>query len=290
MFLGTYNESALLSLVACCISACGMILGTYIGSPWGQIRGKVFDHVGGVWKGINWLRVRVEPVQRGTLDLYRKLKDGLIEPELFSYAQMNIRRAVLQVLGHIARMNLSVWIYPIWERLVTKRGWTMTGTNAFVKRNAATLLNTMDRDLEFLPATNAPDLAEMLVSDGDLEGPAEILTATYNTATGDLIVTWTPDTFTNGAEDDVCHLIVAKKPILESVGRDGTWYPELYLYPLMATPPPPGVAAERTDGTVTAALPTGLDAADLTVFLFFRDDADVIGFSPSLGFQATTPV
>lgn len=265
-------------------------MGTYIGSPWGQIRGKVFDHVGGVWKGINWLRVRILPTQRGTLDLYRKLKDGLITPDQFSYPQMNIRRAVLQVLGYIARMNLSLWIYPVWEALCTKRGWTMTGANAFVRRNAATLLNTMDRDIEYDPTTNAPDLATILVSDGDLEAPAGITSATYNTATGAVVVIWDASTYTNGADDDVCNLVIVKKPILESVGRDGTWYPSLFMYPIMAAPPPPGVAATRVDGTVTVTLPTGLSADDLTAYLFFRDDAGIIGYSASLGLQVTASV
>lgn len=267
-----------------------MLLGTYIGSPWGQIRGKVFDHVGGVWKGINWLRVRVEPLQRGTLDLYRKLKDGLITPEEFSFPQMNVRRAVLQVLGYIARMNLSLWIYPVWEALCTKRGWVMTGTNAFIKRNAATLLNTMDRDLEFDPTDNAPDLTKILVSDGDLEAPAELLTATYDTATGNAVITWDPSIYTNGADEDMCQIVVAKKPILESVGRDGTWYPKLYLYPILPAPALPEVTATRVDGTVTVALPSGLDPTDLTAFLFFRDAENVIGYSASLGQETVAPV
>lgn len=263
----------------------------YFGSPWGYMRGKLFDTVGGHWKGINWNRVRIFPTQRGTLDLYRDLKDGLIPPERFSYAQMNIRRAVLQVLGYIGRYKMSTWIYPIWEALVTKRDWTMTGINAFVRRNAALLLTTMDRTAEFIqdsadPNYNAPDLAKMLVSDGDLEPTAEITAATYDTATGDLVVTWDPSVFTNGSDTDYAFLMVAKKPILESVGRDGTWYPALFMYGPFHTELP-GVPEVRADGTMTYTMPVGLDAADLTAFVFFRDVEDVIGYSPSLGLQAT---
>lgn len=257
-------------------------MGKYHGSPWGIITGALFDTVGGKWKGIYWNRVRIFPTQRGTLDLYRQLKDGLIVPERFSYPQMNIRRAITQVLGYIARVNISDWIYPIWEALVTKRGWTMTGANALVRRNAATLLSSMPhKDQEFDPNTNAPDLTEMLVSDGDLE-EASIATATYNAGTGDVTVTWDPTTYTNGDANDLVRVMVAKKPLLESVGRDGTWYPKLFMYGPY-TSPPPAPAATRGDGTITWTLPGGLTHADLTAYLFFRDIAETIGYSKSAG-------
>lgn len=256
-------------------------MGIYMGSPWGTTRGKIDDVVGGVWKGITWNRVRVLPTQRGTLDLYRQLKDGLIPPERFSYPQMNIRRAVTQVLGYMARFNLSNWIYPIWEELCNKRGWIMTGSNAFVKRNASRLFNSMpEKGEEFDPATNSPDLSEMIIADGDLEGPAELLTATYDAVTGDTALTWDPSTYTNGDATDIAHVIVVKKPLMESVGRDGTWYPALYLYYIA-----PALAAARSDTAVTIVLPAGLDPADLTAYLFFRDAEGTIGYSVSLAMQ-----
>lgn len=264
-------------------------MGKYIGSPWGFVRGKMGDYVGGVWKGVVWVRVRILPTQRGTVDLYRDLKDGIIPPERFSFSQMNIRRAITQVLGYIGRRNISAWIYPIWEALVTKRGWTMTGINAFVKRNAALLLTTMDRTAELIldsadPDYNEPDLSKMLVSDGDLEGPAALLTAAYDATTGDLEITWDPTVYTNGHDTDKAYVMVAKKPLLESVGRDGTWYPSLFMYgPYVAEP----MAVLRESGTITYTLPADLDYEDLTAFLFFRDTEDIIGFSPSLGLQAT---
>lgn len=267
-------------------------MGKYYGSPWGFVRGKMGDFVGGIWKGIDWVRVIRFPTQRGTLDLYRDLKDGLIPPERFSYPQMNIRRAILQVLGYIARMNISMWIYPVWEALVTKRGWVMTGTNAFVRRNAAILLNSMEKGKEFIPDPldpdyNIPVLANMLVSDGDLEGPAELTSVTYDTLTGEMVFTWDPTTYTNGAEEDIAYLMAAKKPILESVGRDGTWYPSLFIYGSQYVAVP--VVVPRSAGTATLTIPIGLNFEDLTAYLFFRDAADVIGYSPSLGIQVTEP-
>lgn len=262
----------------------------YFGSPWGYMRGKLFDTVGGYWKGINWNRVRVFPKQRGTLDNYRLLKDGLLDPWEFSYPQMNIRRAIIQVLGYIARMNMEKWIVPVWDALVAKRGWTMTGTNAFVRRNAATLLNSMEKGKEFIPDPldpdyNIPNLADMLVSDGDLEGPAELTSATYDTVTGAVTYTWDPTIFTNGAGDDRAYLMVAKKPILESVGRDGTWAPKLFMYSNVYTEP--FLVNARSAGTATLTIPMGLNFEDLTAYLFFRDEQDIIGHSPSKGIQAT---
>lgn len=261
-------------------------MGKYIGSPWGYIRGKLDDAVGGAWKGINWVRVRIEPTQRGTLDKYRLFKDGLLDPSQFSYPQFNIRRCVLQVLGYVARFNLTSWIRPVWEELVTKRGWTMTGTNAFVRRNAATFFSSMLRTAEYVVGLNEPDLEDLLVSDGDLEGTTAG-GATYVPGTGVLTVTWTASVFTNGAADDQAQVIVLKKPLLESVGRDGTWYPALFAYPFIPAPPSPAFPAERSAGTVDVTLPTGLAAADLVAYVFFRDAAGTIGYSPSLARQVT---
>lgn len=257
-------------------------MGKYIGSPWGFIRGKIGDAVGGAWKGVDWVRVRVLPTQRGTLANYRLLKDGLLPLERFSYPQMNIRRAVTQVLGYIARMNMSNWINLPWQALVDKRSWTVTATNAFVKRNAATLLSSMDRTIEFDEAANAPDLAQMLVSDGDLEAGYGF-SASYDPLTGQVATVWDPVVYTNGSPDDLAMLLIAKKPILESVGRNGTWYPELFIYGIHGLHP--ALPKTRIDAAMTTSLPLGLDPADLTAYLFFRDSALIIGYSKSLGFQ-----
>ena len=258
-------------------------MGTYTGSPWGTIRGKVDDVVGGVWKGINWCRVRVLPTQRGTIAKYRAWKDDPTYP--FSFKQFNIRRLVTQVLGYIARSesNIVLWIRPVWDALVTKRGYTMTGVNAFVKRNAAILFASMtDENAEYDPATNTPDYLKMLVSDGDLEPVAAINTVAYDDATGTLDITWSPATFTNGSPDDILNVIIAKKPLLEMEDEpDKTlwnWRPKLFTYLFLPVP-----AATRADGTTSITLPTGLVDIDLIAYLFFRDEATGIGYSPSKG-------
>lgn len=255
-------------------------MGTYTGSPWGNIRGKIDDAVGGIWKGIDWVRVRVLPTQLGTITKYRLWKEDPTNP--FSFKQFNIRRLVTQVLGYVARSNSNIvdWIRPIWDALVEKRGYTMTGTNAFVKRNAAILFASMtDENAEYEPTSNTPDLLEMLVSDGDLEPVASITTCAYDPLTGSVDVVFNSETFTNGQPTDSVCCIIMKKPLLQMEDEPDmtlwNWRPQLFAYIFIPADPP----AERSDGSFTVALPKDLDPTQLTLYMFLHDDA--IGYSPS---------
>jgi hypothetical protein len=260
----------------------------YYGSPWGTMKGKLNGSVGGGWKGINWCRVLTFPTQRGTLFLYQEMKAGHIPPERFSFPQFNLRRLATGPLGYVARMNLSTFIYLIWEPFVQKHQFLMTGSNMFIKRNSANMLNSMpDKTAEFDPATNSPDLLVLQMSDGDMESTEEFTSAVYNTANGNLTVAWNTGKYTNGADSDLAYLVILKKPIVESYGVSGTWEPALYLYGPFQ---PAGTL--RSDGvgaTIPALLPIGLTAADLTAFVFFKDAAGIIGFSKSQSVQVTAP-
>lgn len=250
----------------------------YIGSPWGQILGKLNGSVGGKWKGINWVRVLVHPAQQGSLEKYRMYKDGLIGIPPFSFPQMNIRRASLQVLGYVARTNLSNFINIIWYDYVQKHALVMTPSNAFVQKSAALLYYSMPNiDQEFVVGANEPDLKVIKMSDGDLEG-TPILTAVYVPGTGVLTVTWDKTCYTNGLPTDLTWIVVAKKPILESVGRNGTWMPKLFMY---GPYNPPALGTTRAAEVAVYPLPIGLTIADLTVYLFFRDSLNSIGYSIS---------
>jgi hypothetical protein len=258
-------------------------MGKYWGSPWGHISGKLNGSVGGVWKGIDWVRKFIFPTQRGTLPLYKAYKAGLISSRAFSYKQMNIRKAVLSPLGYVGRTNLTNFIIPIWEAFCTKHGLKMTGLNAFIRRNAGALYASIpNANQEYIAATNAPILTNAKVSDGDLEG-TPILTAVYTTGTGNLVITWDADVYGNGLATDLSWFCVLKKPILESVGVSGTWAPKLYMYG------PVGGSVARSVATATIVLPAGLSAADLTAFLFFKDVAATIGYSISNSLQVTAP-
>ena len=258
-------------------------MGKYFGSPWGFIRGKLNDAVGGYWKGIEWVRVRVFPTQRGTLKLYRLLKEGLITPERFSFKQMNIRRLVLQVLGWIGRTNLSTMIYPVWVKLCRKRKLKLTGINLFVRRNAPTLWASIPhRDQEYDATTNAPDMKQMLVSDGDLEPTPEAVGCSYNPSTGKFHMEWNMSCTKNGKPDDYAYILVYREPII-----DPLWQPNGWLYGKAELVEPPAVPKIRANGTMEIDLPTGLTVTDLIGYVFFRDHDGVIGFSPSASRRAT---
>jgi hypothetical protein len=64
----------------------------------------------------------------------------------------------------------------------------------------------------------------------------------------------------------------SKKPLV-----DTDFYPKLWM-----AEPNRGNSKTRTDGTVTFTLPQGLTVTDLMLFLFAKDAAGTIGYSPSI--------
>lgn len=249
----------------------------YTASPWGDILGKLGDTVGGKWKGIYWARKRVNPAQRGTLALYHLLKRGAMRPYRFSFKQMNIRRLVFQILGWLARTNMENMIIPIWEQLCTRRALQLTGGNLFLKRSAALLWASIpDQDQEFNASTNSPDMKELYVSDGDLEG-TPILTAVYVPATGFLTLTFSKTIYQNGDDTDYAQAMCYIKPLMNGE----TWRPNGYMYGKAQQPDLPAPSENRVAESIVLHLPLNLDPTKMTAFLFFRDEANAIGFSPS---------
>jgi len=244
-------------------------------NPLGDYVGKIGNTVGGKWRSIYWVRTLVFPTQRGTLPLWRMLKAGALPPERFSYKQMNLRRLSLQILGFIAKENMQTFTSVIWNPLAKNKRDPMSGANLFVKKNAARLFHSMPHtDQEFDPDTNSPDLTTITMSDGTLEN-TPILTATYDAASGELAITWNKTCYTNGNQDDYVYIAALKKPLLNSYEYpDGEWEPAIHLYgPEWVGGEPPAVPKERKDESASITLPTGLDADDLTAFLFFRTQA-----------------
>lgn len=254
----------------------------YHASPFGDIMGKWGDVIGGKWKGIYWIKKRVYPTQRGTLELYRLLKEGLISPERFSFKQMNIRRLVLQVLGWIGKDNMSGMITPVWTKLCRKRHLKMTGINLFTKRNALTLWKSLpDQDQEYDVSTNAPDMTKMLVSDGDLEAAPSVVGCNYNPLTGVFHMDWDFSFTKNGKGDDYAYMLVYREPIIDS-----EWRPNGWLYGKTALPTPPALPRERANGSMEITISAGLTATELVGYVFFKDKAGIIGFSPSVSRRA----
>jgi len=273
----TVHSPLLTWLMATGMFSLGM--GKLVNNVLGDLKGRAGTIVGGKWKdGVHWIRARVRPTQRGTLKELQKYEAHLTSS--FSYKQMNIRRAVLQVLGYIGRSNLQSWIDIVWGDYNTRHPnhkHPVTNMNLFVKQNAGRLLASMpNKAAKYNAASNAPDLTQMLVSYGDLEATSAISSAAYTTGTGALVISFASAAYTNGLPTDLAYAMVAKKPILEA----GTYKATLFIYP-----PSRGDNKTRTDGEITLTLPTGLTASDLIAYVFFKDAAGTLGFSNSVARQ-----
>jgi len=260
-------------------------MGKYIGSPWGKIRGKVDGSVGGAWKGIDWLRVLVLPISRGSLEKYKDYKAGKIASYSFSYKQMNVRHVVMNSLGYLSRKYYTLLLTP-WLDYLTKHPSLKLGPmNAFIKTNVAPFFASFSdsKSKEYDAATNTPTLISLKVSKGDLEPIAAITSATYTAGTGACVVVTTKDIFGNGALTDELYWAVLRKPILASAGVDGTWEPALTLYGMADS------TKTRNDEGFTVTLPKGLTAEDMVLYVYCKDAAGTIGYSDSVAIQIAAP-
>jgi len=141
----------------------------YTGSAFGRISQKLGDVVGSSWKGIPYIRTRVVPNNPNTVPQQEQ-------------------RLLFAVIVLYARQILSSVIQVLFDPFA--RG--QSGYNAFCKLN----LDSMASDVDF------PNLK---ISQGSLEGAA-ISTAVY--AAGDVTVTWSPITSSNGLPGDLVVLVV----------------------------------------------------------------------------------
>lgn len=252
----------------------------YLSSPLGDFRGKIGDEIGGKWRGIKWARKLVLPTQRGTIALYRDFKDGKIPADQFSFLQFNVRHVVFNMLGYLARTNMQGFIVH-WKEYCKRHGLKMSGSNKFFKDNAPSLFEGMpDKGKEYDPATNELDLVHKFTpSIGDLS-PTAVTSAAYDSVSGGLTVTWATALMGNQADTDMPYLLVLQKPILESIGRDGTWKAAIVSYSY--------TGSARSAGTLTVTLPKGIVVTELVACLYFRSSDVSIGYSRS-GNAAVTP-
>jgi len=247
----------------------------YIGSPWGSLKGKLGAAVGLDWKGIDSARVHVIPRNPGSIKKHLGSRDECARGVIFSPKQMNIRRAVLAMLGFTGRMNLVNWIHPIWEWYCDSHNKKLTGINLFVKENARRLFNSFNTLSKF-STSNLPDYTLMQVSTGDLEPAPSLTSAVY--AAGTVTLTWDTATYGNGAAGDEAYAAVYKIPTASEVAD---YKPYGWLY----TPAFAGAPILRGAGTGTITIPTGLSAAYLVGFVFFVDSC--ANYSPSVSVQCT---
>lgn len=247
-------------------------MGKYTASPFGDITGKLGDAVGAKWKGKHWVRKRVNPKQRGTLDMYKLVKAGLIAPDNFSFRQMNIEKVILQLLGRIGGKNMANMINPVWTKLCTEQDIKMTGIDLFTKNNFRRLWSSMtDQDKEYDAETNAPDMVKLVVSEGNLEPTPAVTDCTYNSNTGVVHIEWDMKCRNNGRADDYAYVMVYKMPVVDSQWRANGQ--------IFGT----AISTDKTrgDGSMEINIPKRLSASDVIGYVFFRDKAGKIGYSPS---------
>jgi len=211
----------------------------YTGSPWGEIRGKIGEAVGGTWKGINWVRLRVTPSNP------RSEKQVKIRA---SFAQaFDVARAARTGL-HVffaKKENITSWNYI--SKLVTPQVYREGGPEEFTWS-----------DLRFLPLGSGQPLSGV--------------TCSYDKATGQVTASWDP-----AAQGDidpnmkVTLYVLPRLTAFSHLIKD----PNL-IYPGWKSPsyPTRGVAKVYTgtatvgDGQVTVQLPPDMyDASDLAINL-----------------------
>ena len=159
----------------------------------------------------------------------------------------------------------------------------MTGMNLFVKKNVATLWASVpDPDQEYDASTNKPDMVKMLVSEGDLEPTPAVVACTYNATTGAFLVQWDMACTKNGKSTDYAYVMAYREPVIDS-----QWQADGWMYGEAKLPTPPAIPIARgASGGMEITIATGLTATDLIGYVFFRDQAGIIGFSPSVGRRA----
>lgn len=201
----------------------------------GPFTGKVGGAVGGIWKGINYIKGYVIPANPNTV---------------LQQAQRTKFRNVQQ----LAQSLLGTLILQLWNPFAVK----MSGYNYFIQQ----FINSA--------SSSGLALATSVVSKGGLE-PASILTATYATATGDVVVTFDGTPQGNGLGSDSVGLLV-----LDKTTNDVLFYSI--------------DKSIREDGTLTESLDSGLTATNLMFYIFCsRGTGSTYMVSNSVGQQAVAP-
>jgi hypothetical protein len=188
---------------------------------------------------------------------------------------------------HIGRYNPD-FLNNVWKPEVKSRHLNMSGLNLFIQQNATQLYASIDKTKEYEPIENEPNLLLMEIANGTLEGTSS-LSVEYNPTTGETSFDWNPKCYTNGQSTDTAYGVVIAKPLLESYGRNGNWQPALIMYgPTQFAGQPTRGGLGTGKGILT--LPEGLDATNLSAFLFFfkvvTNGTNIR--SPSLSTQVTT--
>jgi hypothetical protein len=179
----------------------------------GGFSGKVGPVVGASWKGIQYMRAYVTPANPNS-------------------PGQATQRTSFAVMVALARDVLSTLINTYWDPFVSG----MSGFNRFIQVNIGTL-DVSDK----LTITSKMSL-------GTLEGVPSI-TGTYNTGTGETIITWSQTVYGNGALTDSVGVVT-----YDQANDDLTVF----------TP-----VTTRDDETISVTARASLTATAVIAYLFF---------------------
>ena len=188
-------------------------MGVILNGVLGGFSGKVGPVVGGKWKDIDYMRAYVVPANPNTS------------------GQQAVRAKFSQLVSY-ARSILSQILQPYWDPFLSN----MSGFNSWISQN----YENADAD------GIIDDTAIMAL--GTLT-PTPLLTATYDTADGDIVITWSPVPIGNQAVTDYA------VPI--AYDTDGNQLTVGSAYPL------------RSATTANMTIDSGLTATEVIVFVFF---------------------
>lgn len=175
-------------------------------------KGKVGNLVFCMWKGIQVVKSRTIPVDKRSPN------------------QLECRTVFSSVVK-ILRYEAIKFIRPFWNPFVTEH---QSGWGNCISKN-------------MLEQNNVFDISKLIFSSGLLE-PLLNLSATYNSVTGHLIITWITSSFSNGLGSDHVSFIC----VLED--DEEVQFDEID-------------AAERDDESIDSTLPANLVASNIHIFL-----------------------
>lgn len=178
----------------------------------GGVAGKVGNVVGGRWKTTDYIRSYVIPANPRTA--------GQIS-----------QRAKMTNIVAFAKLILGSIINAYWDPFLK----AVSGYNQFIKKNI---------DSAAAPIT----YSGMKMSEGKLLATA-IATATYNTGTGEYILTWDSSAISNQKSTDPLVVLIYSEEV-------ASFFQSIEVL-------------TRTDATIADTITTGLDPAKLHAYMFF---------------------
>jgi len=205
------------------------------------IKGKVGTSVFTMWKGVQVLKTRTIPSNPQSED------------------QTKFRTCFSQIVAMLKPLAINT-IRPLWNPFTTVR---QSGWGNVLKANLDVMNGTFDE-------------SKLILSKGSLEG-VENLAATYDTVTGNVVITWNDNNYTNGLSSDLVTYTLIDD---ENVQFDQIVDPD--------------TDEEKGEETDTVIAPSGLTATDLYLILTcYRVDAvsgDITMVSDSQIVNCSAPV